>query len=98
MASLGSGGLGFRLYPALAGKSQGIPSFGRCPKYNSLNPVQIEFETTVYQPVTTDIRFFALKSKKEKVLDRGQNGKCEDNNNNNNWLLRLPIVCGPSFS
>ena len=31
MASLGSGGLGFRLYPALAEKSQGIPSFGRCP-------------------------------------------------------------------
>ena len=26
------------------------------------------------QLVTTAIRFFALKSKKEKVLDRGQNG------------------------
>ena len=24
--------------------------------------------------MTTEIRFFALKSKKEKVLDRGQNG------------------------
>ena len=33
--------------------------------------------------MTTEIRFFALKNKKEKVLDRGQNGfKCEDNNNN----------------
>ena len=31
MASLGPGGLGFRLYPALAEKSQGIHSFGRCP-------------------------------------------------------------------
>ena len=28
------------------------------------------------------MRFFALKSKKEKLLDRGQNGfYCEDNNN-----------------
>ena len=25
-------------------------------------------------PVTTEIRFFVLKSKKEKVLDRDQNG------------------------
>ena len=35
--------------------------------------------------MTTEIRFFALKSKKEKgILDRGQNGfQCEDNNNNN---------------
>ena len=33
--------------------------------------------------MTTEIRFFALKSKKEKVLDRGQNGfQCEDSNNN----------------
>ena len=38
--------------------------------------------------MTTEIRFFALKSKKEKVLDRGQNGfKCEDNNNNNNIVV-----------
>ena len=30
--------------------------------------------------MTTEIRFSALKSKKEKVLDRGQNGfYCEDN-------------------
>ena len=32
------------------------------------------------QLVTTEIRFFAFKRKKEKVLDRGQNG-CEDKNN-----------------
>ena len=32
--------------------------------------------------MTTEIRFFALKSKKEKVLDRGQNGFfCEGKNN-----------------
>ena len=32
-----------------------------------------------------ETRFFALKSKKEEVLDRGQNGfQCEDNNDNNN--------------
>ena len=31
--------------------------------------------------MTTEIRLFALKSEKEKVLDRGQNGfQCEDNN------------------
>ena len=34
--------------------------------------------------MTTEIHFFALKSKKKKVLERGQNGfKYEDNNNNN---------------
>ena len=37
MASL-PGGLGFRLYPALAEKSQGIPSFGLCPKNIPLSP------------------------------------------------------------
>ena len=31
--------------------------------------------------MTTEIRFFTLKSKKEKVLDRGQNGfECENSN------------------
>ena len=34
--------------------------------------------------MTAEISFFASKSKKEKVLYRGQNGfQCEDNNNNN---------------
>ena len=34
--------------------------------------------------MTTEIRLFALNSKKEKVLDRGQNDfKCEDNNDSN---------------
>ena len=40
--------------------------------------------------MTTEICFFALKSKKEKVLDRGQNGfECDDNNNNNTWASAL---------
>ena len=37
--------------------------------------------------MTTEIRFFALKIVKEKVLDRGQSGfftEDKDNNNNNN--------------
>ena len=40
MVSLGPGGLGFRLYPALAEKSQGIPSFGRCPINIPLSPCE----------------------------------------------------------
>ena len=39
--------------------------------------------------MTTEIRFFALKSKKEEVLDRGHNVfLCEDNNNN---IIRFDI-------
>ena len=37
--------------------------------------------------MTTEICFFALKSKKEKVvLDRGQNNK-------NKWLVLVVVVC-----
>ena len=42
--------------------------------------------------MTTETRFFALKSKKENVMDRGQNG-FDNNNNNNNTSDAVQIVC-----
>ena len=47
--------------------------------------------------MTTESRFIALKSKKKKVLDRGQNDfQCEDNNNYNYvfFVCFLPIHSG----
>ena len=49
-------------------------------KKNGFGPFSYKFFVCIRvglfldQLVTTEIRFFALKSKKEKVLDRGQNG------------------------
>ena len=43
--------------------------------------------------MTTEIRFFTLKRKKNKVLDRGQSGfYCEDNNNDNNTNIIGVII------
>ena len=55
MAPLGPGGLGFRLYPALAEKSQGIPSFGRCFLFNFSKTIDhITINTTVVRNTQTD--------------------------------------------
>ena len=50
--------------------------------------------------VTTEIRFFALKSKEEKILDRGQKRvfKCGDNNNNVIFVLYdISLTCNTNI-
>ena len=55
-------------------------------KPQRLRNIKPNHQGTPKQLVITEIRFFALKSKKEKVPDRDLNGFLirEDNNNSNN--------------